>query len=247
MSTEAMAWAWRIISSTQLKCLNSLVLLRLADRADPRGVCWPGHERTAQDLQASERGVRAAIQDLKNLGLIKIEHRHDAQGRNLSNLYYLNLSLSKGVEGRGQNFPPGGKNEVEGEVAEFSPRAEIYAPEAKSWNLKDKKEPKRESRAPARAPAGARGAPSLRVDGNGIHYQEGNEVDAATLSKIYEFSQPQITAAVKRAEEKDPRGRAFPSAVARILLSEADEVPPWMRAVLSHVGSDVNRLGVENE
>ncbi len=247
MSAEATAWAWRVIASTPLKCLNSLVLLRLADRADPGGVCWPGHERTARDLHASERGVRAALQDLKNLGLIKIEHRHDAQGRNLSNLYHLNLSLSAGDEGRGQNLPPGGKNEDKLEGANFAPRRENYSPEAKNWNLKIQ-EPKKESRAPARAPAGARGgAPYLLVDGNGIHYQEGNEVDLSTLSKIYQFDKSQITAAVKQAREKDPRGRAFPSSVARILLSKEEEVPPWMRAALSHIGGDVNRLGVENE
>ncbi|MEW5822787.1 MAG: hypothetical protein AB1766_00380 [Pseudomonadota bacterium] len=69
----------------------------------------------------------------------------------------------------------------------------------------------------------------------------------STLSKIYEFDKSQIAAAVKQARGKDPRGRAFPSTVARILLSEAEQVPPWMRAALSHIGGDVNRLGVENE
>ncbi|MEW5822786.1 MAG: hypothetical protein AB1766_00375, partial [Pseudomonadota bacterium] len=116
-------------------------------------------------MLASERGVRAAIQDLKNLGLIKIEHRHDAQGRNLSNLYYLNLSLpmgARGDEGRGQNLPPGGKNEDKWEGVNFATRQENFAPESKNWNLKIKEEPKRGSRGPAPGAPGPRGAPPPR-------------------------------------------------------------------------------------
>lgn len=79
MSAAAMAWAWEIVKSGG-QPIASLVLLRLADRADPEGVCWPGHRRTASDLNVSQRQVQRVIKDLAALGLITVEERPGRAG-----------------------------------------------------------------------------------------------------------------------------------------------------------------------
>ena len=90
MSAKAMAWAWSQIAAGRVPGGPgaALVLLRLADRADPEGKCWPGHQRTAADLQVAQSTVRSAIRALESVGLLAVEAR-EVEGRNFSNLYFL--------------------------------------------------------------------------------------------------------------------------------------------------------------
>lgn len=123
MSAEATAWAWRVIRAvssdgTGIGLAARMVLLKLADRADDRGVCWPGHEKTAMDCGLSEVGARKAALELEARGLLKVERRMDSSGRNLSNRYTLPLSLLFGPPPPPPNSGCGGGNGVGGNGVE---------------------------------------------------------------------------------------------------------------------------------
>lgn len=104
MSAAATAWAWRQIAAGRARSPAArLVLLKLADRADDMGRCWPGHERTASDCDLSLRGARDAHAALEKGGLVLVERRRDTAGRDLPNVYRLPLFE---VEGEGANSAP---------------------------------------------------------------------------------------------------------------------------------------------
>lgn len=75
MSSAAMNWAFEKIVPHLRDQVEKLVILRLADRADPAGMCWPGHNRTAADLNVSVRSVQASVKRLSEIGLLKLEAR----------------------------------------------------------------------------------------------------------------------------------------------------------------------------
>lgn len=55
----------------------------------------------------------------------------------------------------------------------------------------------------------------------GIHYSAGNQDDAAALARISSFPSGEVGRAIQQAQQQEPRGRAFPSAVLRFLLRQA--------------------------
>lgn len=71
MSREAYRWAW----AQELPATAKLVLLALAEHADPQGVCWPGQSRLAGMCGLSVRHLRRVCRELADRGLLKIEHR----------------------------------------------------------------------------------------------------------------------------------------------------------------------------
>lgn len=93
MSSRATAWAWLQIEQGGVSTSSAaLVLLKLADRADPRrGECWPGLETLALDTSMSRATIARAIGELRNANLICITKRTDARGLQASNLYTLQL------------------------------------------------------------------------------------------------------------------------------------------------------------
>lgn len=101
-----------------------VVLLKLADRADDQGKCWPGHERTARDCDISLRGARDAHAALEKARILLVERRQDTAGRDLPNVYRLPIF---GAAGEGANFalPP----------ASPAPGGEQNAPESNKTNL----------------------------------------------------------------------------------------------------------------
>lgn len=131
MSAAAMAWAWKKMAGLDLPAASKLVLLRLADRADPEGKCWPGHERTARDLNLSKSSVKSAIRLLASRGLLTIESRTGPTGTDAANLYHLALLVDgegsnsdpsrQKAGGRGQILPPGGVKTLAMEGAGFDP------------------------------------------------------------------------------------------------------------------------------
>lgn len=100
MSAKASAWAWEMIKALCAPGLPGLgpaarlVLLKLADRADETGTCWPGHERTAGDTGLSHLSARRATQELEQRGLVKVTRQRDRAGRNVANRYQLALGVS---------------------------------------------------------------------------------------------------------------------------------------------------------
>jgi hypothetical protein len=92
MSSRATAWAWVQIEQGLMTPATALVLLKLADRADPRsGACWPSAATTAADTGLGQRTVERCIHELKEIGLVEVEQRVDARGFRLANVYVLAL------------------------------------------------------------------------------------------------------------------------------------------------------------
>ncbi|MDD4887646.1 MAG: hypothetical protein PHO64_12110 [Thiomonas sp.] len=197
-----MAWAWaQIAAGRACGAAGALVLLRLADRADPEGKCWPGHQRTAVDLNIAESTARAAIQALAKAGLLSVQPR-EIDGRSTSNLY--RLAVDNVPPERGTRVPKSGTESV------------------------IKEEPPIKERC-ARAARTQRGVPPrLSVRGKlvqdektGLHHSPGDSRDAQALARILTFPPAQVQQAVARAARLDPEGRAFPSAALRLLLRDA--------------------------
>lgn len=80
MSSAAMNWAFEKIVPNLKDQVVKLVVLRLADRADPAGLCWPGHNRTARDLNVSTRSVQLSIKKLTELKLLEIDEKKGKVG-----------------------------------------------------------------------------------------------------------------------------------------------------------------------
>lgn len=87
MSVKASNWVWGLDVTGSEK----LVLLCLGDHADNDGVCWPGLAAVSEKTGISERQVMRIVSGLEKTGLLTMEKRKGAQGRQQSNLYKLDL------------------------------------------------------------------------------------------------------------------------------------------------------------
>jgi DNA-binding MarR family transcriptional regulator len=67
------------------------VLLKLADNADARGVCFPSLNYLAQYCEVSVRTVKRHVNELEKQGFVKRIKRFDDSGRQRSNIYQLRL------------------------------------------------------------------------------------------------------------------------------------------------------------
>ncbi|KAA9143545.1 helix-turn-helix domain-containing protein [Microbacterium lushaniae] len=75
-------WAFRIPSHTAFRTYAAL--LTFADLST--GVCWPSHAAIANAAGLGEKTARRALDDLRALGVVAWERRHDAEGQ-ASNRY----------------------------------------------------------------------------------------------------------------------------------------------------------------
>lgn len=98
MTIRAMNWAWGI----ELPPAMKLVLLKLADRANDDGECWPGIDVVAEACGVSERSVMRYIQQMEEIGLIVVDRRKAETGRQQTNIYTLNMDWIPG-----DNLSPG--------------------------------------------------------------------------------------------------------------------------------------------
>ena len=90
MSFEAMAWAVK----QKVKPMQKLVLLMLANRHNgDSGQCNPSHSKLAEDCNMSISGVKKAIKELSDLGLLRIR-TSSKDGVSLPNQYFLNTHLN---------------------------------------------------------------------------------------------------------------------------------------------------------
>lgn len=69
MSVEAMAYVW----NTALNGAQKLMLLAIADRADEKGVCYPGIEKLATKCGIKTRAAQHLITKLEQLGELVVE------------------------------------------------------------------------------------------------------------------------------------------------------------------------------
>lgn len=65
------------------------VYLYLWDRANQKGMCFPGIKRISSDLSISVSTVKRAVSDLERAGYISKENCYRANGGKTSNRYYL--------------------------------------------------------------------------------------------------------------------------------------------------------------
>ncbi|MEZ8727037.1 helix-turn-helix domain-containing protein [Vibrio cyclitrophicus] len=78
--------------------ISKLVLLKLADNADARGVCFPSLNYLAQYCEVSVRTVKRHVNELERQGFVKRIKRFDDSGRQRSNLYQLRLPSGNHIQ-----------------------------------------------------------------------------------------------------------------------------------------------------
>lgn len=238
MSARATAFSWRVIGAGTLTGpAHALVLLKLGDRADDRGICWPGHERTARDCSLTDKTARAAAKALEELGILLVERRRDTAGRNLSNRYRFNFNWEppggwpRHPEDEGEEISPRGEN-VSPPEEDVSPRGEANTPESnKPQCTKDL------SAAAGRGGKKDRGQePPVRL---GVIVK--TEEDEALLAGLIATHGDE---AVKRAVRNviagaigEDRRRPFPSNIARLLEPKSRKKQPAVPGGLEAIGT----------
>ncbi|MEZ8675354.1 helix-turn-helix domain-containing protein [Vibrio cyclitrophicus] len=78
--------------------ISKLVLLKLADNADARGVCFPSLNYLAQYCEVSVRTVKRHVNELERQGFVKRIKRFDDSGRQRSNIYQLRLPSGNHIQ-----------------------------------------------------------------------------------------------------------------------------------------------------
>ncbi|MEZ8313913.1 helix-turn-helix domain-containing protein [Vibrio splendidus] len=78
--------------------ISKLVLLKLADNADARGVCFPSLNYLAQYCEVSVRTVKRHVNELEKQGFVKRIKRFDDSGRQRSNIYQLRLPSGSHIQ-----------------------------------------------------------------------------------------------------------------------------------------------------
>ncbi|MEZ8353623.1 helix-turn-helix domain-containing protein [Vibrio splendidus] len=78
--------------------ISKLVLLKLADNADARGVCFPSLNYLAQYCEVSVRTVKRHVNELERQGFVKRIKRFDDSGRQRSNIYQLRLPSGSHIQ-----------------------------------------------------------------------------------------------------------------------------------------------------
>jgi len=90
MSVRAMTWAFE----QPLAGNHKVVLLVLADHhEDERGLCWPSVGRIAARAYISESTVVRCLRDLEAGGYVTRQERFTTEGRQMSTLYSLQVSV----------------------------------------------------------------------------------------------------------------------------------------------------------
>ena len=74
-----------------LKGTPKSIALALANRVNPKGVCWPSINTLANDTGFSVSTVKRGLWALKDSGYLNTENRTRKDGSHTSNLYTLNL------------------------------------------------------------------------------------------------------------------------------------------------------------
>ena len=99
--------------------ISKLVLLKLADNADARGVCFPSLNYLAQYCEVSVRTVKRHLNELEKQGFVKRIKRFDKKGRQRSNLYQLRLPSGCHIEQ--SDLDRAGSDKAESEQPELTP------------------------------------------------------------------------------------------------------------------------------
>ena len=118
MSVAATTAVWEHSESSGVA---RLVLLAIADHADPVGVAWPSVARLAAMCRVSDRAVQNNVKHLEMLGELK---REISKGRRGCNLYQINLPMNGNSKKNGVQIPPNHASppkDIRGEGNDASP------------------------------------------------------------------------------------------------------------------------------
>ena len=83
MSNQHVSWALQ----QKLTPSRKLVLLKLSNMADVKGVCWPSVANIARDCCLSTRSVQRVLRELESKEFIRVFVRHRSDGSRTSNGY----------------------------------------------------------------------------------------------------------------------------------------------------------------
>lgn len=238
MSIRCMVWAFDLLSKGRVPggASTALVLLKLADRANDDGTCWPGIDTLGRDICLSRRTVERALSELVLGGLVRKITRRDSAGRDLSNVYHLNLDHLD----EGGSQIDGGGSQIDGGPRKDDRGGPLYDVQTSKQKLSTRTPHQRVARACARE-GGAQARPSSRLGRGMVESEEGiifnqrDPRDLAILGEIRQHQTAEVARAVTAARGDDPLGRAFPSSVWRHLRhlrrAGGDDLPPWARVV----------------
>ncbi len=91
MSIEALNWALKQMQDATMPSSTRFVLIILANRADPEGVCWPSLRYISVRTGLSERTIRNSCNEIEARKLMAIEPQQRVDGGKTSNRYLLRL------------------------------------------------------------------------------------------------------------------------------------------------------------
>lgn len=95
--------------------LRKLVLLKLCDNANDKGLCWPSMQYVADQCEISTRSVMTHIAVLEAEGFLRVMPRA-TKGKKISNLYL--ITLGEGIARRGERAEV--RKNIEPDFGDFS-------------------------------------------------------------------------------------------------------------------------------
>jgi len=93
VSIEALNWALGHMQRDDVESSTAFVLMILANRADPEGICWPSVKYICARTKLADSTVRAACKRIRDLGLLEIEQVTRSDGGSGTNRYKLCISI----------------------------------------------------------------------------------------------------------------------------------------------------------
>jgi hypothetical protein len=121
MSNRFITAVWN--TSPEIRGGDLLVLLALADRADERGVCWPGKKDIARRCRVLPRAVQRSLRKLESAGAIKTLKQ---AGDHATNKYQLTIDGGSLPRLRGESSTtPGGVFHDSGGESSTTPKPSL--------------------------------------------------------------------------------------------------------------------------
>ncbi|WP_167858596.1 helix-turn-helix domain-containing protein [Methylobacterium nonmethylotrophicum] len=125
MSFKALEWARSVKTGSPTR---KAVLRAIAEYADMDGKAWPSQARLAEDTEFTVRGVRKAIMELEEMGLISREEQRRKDGTQAADIIFLNFAWVD----RRNTVPPAEKQAERGssQAEPYSQQAERHSSQA---------------------------------------------------------------------------------------------------------------------
>ncbi|SCC95180.1 hypothetical protein THIX_70209 [Thiomonas sp. X19] len=217
--------AMEAVASLQVKASPRLVMFALAwnTREKAASTCCASLAKLAQHAGLSEVQTRRILKQLEHGGLIR---RAEWGGR----------AVTWELTCLAQATSPDERPDLSPHERARNERAGLSLGERAALSPDETHEKEKENS--LRSAQRARGGRGLQPDQNGILHRPGDPRDQAALTRIREYPEPTVLDAVRSAQAHERQGRAFPSAVLRILngksnssnsSSAQENAPAWAK------------------